>query len=41
VLAAYTVSLGYLQIFSLIGAVTIGLGLILLLISRKLVKMME
>ncbi|HZG60071.1 MAG TPA: peptide MFS transporter [Anoxybacillus sp.] len=41
VLAAYTVSLGYLQIFSLIGAVTIGLGFILLLISRKLVKMME
>ncbi|RAK16632.1 POT family proton-dependent oligopeptide transporter [Anoxybacillus vitaminiphilus] len=41
VLAAYTVSLGYLQIFSLIGAVTIGLGLILLLISKKLVKMME
>jgi proton-dependent oligopeptide transporter, POT family len=40
-LAAFTSSFGYLQIFSLIGAVTIGLGLILLFISKKLVSMME
>ncbi|WP_233414632.1 peptide MFS transporter [Thermaerobacillus caldiproteolyticus] len=40
-LAAYTESLGYLEIFMLIGAINIGFGLILLLLSRKLVAMME
>ncbi|MGG3739029.1 peptide MFS transporter [Aeribacillus pallidus] len=40
-LAAYTSSLGYLEVFSLIGFVTIGLGLILLFISKKLVQMMD
>jgi len=40
-LAAFTESLGYLEIFSLIGAVTIGLGFVLLLLSKKLVQMME
>ncbi len=40
-LAAFTESLGYLEIFSLIGGLTIGLGFVLLLISKKLVQMME
>ncbi|MBA2875518.1 peptide MFS transporter [Thermaerobacillus caldiproteolyticus] len=40
-LAALTESLGYLEIFSLIGGLTIGLGLILLLLTKKLVRMME
>ncbi|WP_027409150.1 peptide MFS transporter [Anoxybacteroides tepidamans] len=39
-LAAYTESLGYLEIFALIGAINIGFGLILLLLSRKIVAMM-
>jgi proton-dependent oligopeptide transporter, POT family len=40
-LAAYTQSLGYLEIFSLIGFVTIGLGIILLLLSKPVTKLME
>jgi proton-dependent oligopeptide transporter, POT family len=40
-LAAFTQSLGYLQVFGLIGAVTIALGLVLLLIGKQLVKMMN
>uniref|UniRef100_C5D2L9 Amino acid/peptide transporter n=1 Tax=Geobacillus sp. (strain WCH70) TaxID=471223 RepID=C5D2L9_GEOSW len=40
-LAAFTQSLGYLEIFSLISGVTIGLGLILLLLTKKLVRMMN
>ncbi|MGG3945517.1 peptide MFS transporter [Parageobacillus thermoglucosidasius] len=40
-LAAFTQSLGYLEIFSLISGVTIGLGLILLLFTKKLVRMMN
>ncbi|MGC4377474.1 peptide MFS transporter [Fictibacillus sp. Mic-4] len=40
-LAAFTSQLGYFQVFMLIGSVIIALGLILLLISKKLVKMME
>ncbi|MFD2445135.1 peptide MFS transporter [Bacillus sp. CGMCC 1.16607] len=40
-LAAFTESLGYLQVFSVIGFSVIVLGLILLLINKKLVNMME
>lgn len=40
-LAAFTQSLGYLEIFSVISGVTIGLGLILLLFTKKLVRMMN
>ncbi|MGE6260941.1 peptide MFS transporter [Heyndrickxia sporothermodurans] len=40
-LGAFTESLGYFEVFGLIGLVAICLGLILLSISRKLVKMME
>ncbi|RDI47725.1 peptide MFS transporter [Falsibacillus pallidus] len=40
-LAALTESLGYLEIFLVIGAAAIVLGLVLLSISRKLVAMME
>jgi POT family proton-dependent oligopeptide transporter len=40
-LASTTESLGYFEVFGLIGSIAIGLGLILLLISRKLVNMME
>lgn len=40
-LASTTESLGYLEVFGLIGAMAIVLGLVLLLISKKLVKMME
>jgi POT family proton-dependent oligopeptide transporter len=40
-LAAYTQSLGYLEIFSVIGFVTIGLGIILLLLSKSVAKLME
>ncbi|MED5052846.1 peptide MFS transporter [Anoxybacillus rupiensis] len=40
-LAAYTESLGYLEIFTLIGAINIGFGFILLLLSRKIVAMMS
>jgi len=40
-LAAFTESLGYSQVFSLIGFAVIGLGLILLLFSKKLTRMME
>ncbi len=39
-LAAFTESLGYMEVFSLIGGVTIGMGLILLLLSKKLARMM-
>lgn len=40
-LAAYTQSLGYLEVFGLIGLMAIVLGAVLLLVSRKLVQMME
>ncbi|MFD0769984.1 peptide MFS transporter [Bacillus sp. CGMCC 1.60114] len=40
-LANLTTSLGYSEIFAVIGAAAIFLGCILLLISKKLVKMME
>ncbi|MDE8565614.1 peptide MFS transporter [Anoxybacillus rupiensis] len=40
-LAAFTESLGYLEIFSLIGGITIVLGFVLLLLSKKLVEMSE
>ncbi|MFB6469282.1 peptide MFS transporter [Cytobacillus sp. Hz8] len=40
-LASVTQSLGYFEVFSLIGMMAIVLGFILVLISRKLVKMME
>lgn len=40
-LASYTESLGYLEVFGLIGFLAIFLGAILLLVSRKLVKMMD
>ncbi|GIM45868.1 MFS transporter [Collibacillus ludicampi] len=40
-LASFTQSLGYFEIFSLIGFMAMGLGVILLLISNKLTKMME
>jgi POT family proton-dependent oligopeptide transporter len=40
-LAAFTESLGYFQIFSLIGIVAIGLGVILLLLTNRLHRMME
>ncbi|WP_026677824.1 peptide MFS transporter [Fictibacillus gelatini] len=40
-LASTTESLGYFEIFGLIGLIAIALGLILLVASKKLVKMME
>ncbi|MFE8696205.1 peptide MFS transporter [Cytobacillus sp. FJAT-53684] len=40
-LAAFTQTLGYFEIFSIIGLMAIVLGLILLAISKKLVQMME
>lgn len=40
-LAAFTQSLGYFEVFSLIGAVSIFMGLLLLLVSRMLVRMMD
>jgi proton-dependent oligopeptide transporter, POT family len=40
-LAAFTETLGYLEVFSVIGILTIGLGLVLLLVSKKLTRMME
>ncbi|WP_205174242.1 peptide MFS transporter [Bacillus pakistanensis] len=40
-LASLTATLGYLEIFSLIGGVAIFLGIILLFISKKLVNMMK
>lgn len=40
-LAAITQSLGYFEVFGLIGLMAIVMGLILLLLSRKLVRMME
>lgn len=40
-LAAYTQSLGYLEIFSVIGFVTIGLGIVLLLLSKPVAKLMK
>ncbi|CAJ1001633.1 MAG: MFS transporter [Brevibacillus sp.] len=39
-LASYTQSLGYLEVFGLIGLLAIVMGLLLLLVSRKLVQMM-
>ncbi|WP_421384249.1 peptide MFS transporter [Bacillus salacetis] len=40
-LASLTATLGYLEIFAVIGGVTIFLGIVLLLISHKLIKMMK
>jgi POT family proton-dependent oligopeptide transporter len=40
-LASTTESLGYFEVFGLIGMMAIALGFVLLLISGKLVKMME
>jgi proton-dependent oligopeptide transporter, POT family len=40
-LASLTATLGYLEIFAVIGGVTIILGIVLLLISHKLIKMMK
>ncbi|WNC13421.1 peptide MFS transporter [Brevibacillus brevis] len=40
-LAAYTQSLGYFEVFGLIGLMAIVMGIILLLLSGKLVRMME
>lgn len=40
-LAAYTQTLGYFEVFGLIGLMAIVMGLILLMLSRKLVQMME
>ncbi|WP_339166409.1 peptide MFS transporter [Brevibacillus sp. FSL L8-0520] len=40
-LAAFTQSLGYFEVFDIIGLMAIVLGLVLLLVSRKLVRMME
>jgi POT family proton-dependent oligopeptide transporter len=40
-LAAYTQSLGYLEIFSVIGFVTIGLGIVLLFLSKPVAKLMK
>ncbi|GGE73545.1 peptide MFS transporter [Priestia taiwanensis] len=40
-LSAYTNTLGFFHIFLLIGGLAILLGIILILISKKLVKMME
>lgn len=40
-LAAYTQTLGYLEVFSLIGSLSILMGLVLLSISRVLVRMMD
>lgn len=39
-LGSFTSKLGYLEVFSVIGIVVIILGLILLSVSRKLVKML-
>ncbi|WP_242222354.1 peptide MFS transporter [Bacillus cereus group sp. BfR-BA-01380] len=41
ILAAYTQSLGYLEVFSSIGIIVIILGLILLMFSKKIAHMME
>ncbi|KML28778.1 peptide MFS transporter [Rossellomorea marisflavi] len=41
VLATYTQSLGYLDIFGLIGIVTIVLGIIVLFVSKPIAKLME
>jgi len=40
-LASFTESLGYFEVFGLIGLLAVVLGLVLLLISNKLVNMME
>ncbi|MGX1902356.1 peptide MFS transporter, partial [Thermolongibacillus altinsuensis] len=40
-LAAFTESLGFFQVFSLIGALTIGLGIILLLLTKPLMRLMD
>ncbi|MFD3448378.1 peptide MFS transporter [Microbacteriaceae bacterium 4G12] len=40
-LASYTSSLGYLEVFGLIGCVATALGLLLLLLSKKISTMME
>jgi proton-dependent oligopeptide transporter, POT family len=41
VLATYTQSLGYFDIFGLIGIVTIVLGIIVLFVSKPIAKLME
>lgn len=40
-LASFTTSLGYAEVFTVIGAVAIVLGCVLLSISKKLVKWMD
>jgi POT family proton-dependent oligopeptide transporter len=40
-LASYTESLGYFEVFSLIGCVTAAMGLVLLLLSKKITQLME
>ncbi|MGX1982934.1 POT family proton-dependent oligopeptide transporter [Thermolongibacillus altinsuensis] len=40
-LAAFTESLGFFQVFSLIGALTIGLGIVLLLLTKPLMRLMD
>jgi POT family proton-dependent oligopeptide transporter len=40
-LGALTQSMGYFEIFSIIGIMAIVLGLVLLAISQKIVKMMD
>jgi len=40
-LAVFTQSLGYFEVFALIGGMAIFFGLVLLSISKKLVSMME
>jgi POT family proton-dependent oligopeptide transporter len=40
-LAALTTTLGMLEVFMYIGAVAVGIGLILLAISPKLAKMLD
>ena len=40
-LAAFTQSLGYLEVFASIGVIVIVLGLVLLMFSKKIAHMME
>ena len=40
-LAAFTQSLGYLEVFASIGIIVIVLGLVLLMFSKKIAHMME
>ncbi|WP_416829097.1 peptide MFS transporter [Ectobacillus polymachus] len=41
ILASFTESLGYLEVFTSIGCVTAVLGIVLLLLSKKISKMMD